>query len=152
MPRKKSLTPSKPSANGYAEFLRELQLIGLGLSDCSAKLDRELYFDVVSKKNSTRTISSHYELTGVQKEFFDVSAQFSLQVQDKARKSTPLVIECRFIGHFHCGEHGAPQGFADRFCQSELRIVLWPYFREFVSDITSKMAIPPLLVPLAAAQ
>lgn len=152
MPRKKKSNHLKPEANGYAEFLREIQLIGLGLADCAAKLDRDLYFDVVSQKNSTRIISSHYELKDVQKEFFDVSARFSLHVQDKNKKFTPLSIECGFMGHFHCNARDVPREFAERFSQSELRIVLWPYFREVVSDITSKMAIPPLLVPLAAAQ
>jgi len=150
--RKKNLRPTKRDTKDYTEFLRDIQLIALGLASCSAKLDRDLYFDVVSQKSNTRTISSSYELKDVQKEFFDVAARFSLQVQDKMKTSTPLLVECAFMAHFHCKAREVPRDFAARFSQSELRIVLWPYFREFVSDVTSKMAIPPLLIPLSAAQ
>jgi preprotein translocase subunit SecB len=61
---------------------------------------------------------------------------------------SPLVIECTFDAHFHVEAHMA-EGFAKQFTESDMRLVLWPYFRQYVFDTTARMAIPPVLVPLS---
>jgi len=126
-----------------------MKLIGLALGSCSASLDRGLYFAPDRGAKSARTISADYKLVDAKKDYFDVSARFALTVVDKARAVKALSIECEFVGHFHCSVSDPPREFADRFTQSELRLILWPYFREFVSDITGRMSIPPILIPLA---
>jgi preprotein translocase subunit SecB len=112
-------------------------------------LDRGLYFAPDRTAKNVRTILADYKLGDVRKDYFDVSARFRLTVEDKAKALTALAIECEFAGHFHCGASELPHEFADRFTQSELRVILWPYFREFVNDITGRMSIPPVLIPLA---
>lgn len=149
--RKKSSSQQKQPAKQYADFLRGIKLIGLALGKCSASLDRGLYFARDRSDKSVRTISVDYKLADVKKDYFDVSAQFRLTVEDKTKPVVALTIDCEFVGHFHCGTADVPREFADRFTQSELRLILWPYFREFVSDITSKMSIPPVLIPLGTA-
>jgi preprotein translocase subunit SecB len=149
VPAKKT-SPTKHRADQYPNFLRGIKLIGLGLENCSANIEREAYFNLASKKNNTRTISADYTLVEAHEDSFDVSAKFTVAVEDKLKSSKALTIECVFVAHFHCTE--APREFLERFTQSELRLVLWPFFREFVSDVTSRMAIPPLLVPLAATE
>jgi preprotein translocase subunit SecB len=126
-----------------------VKLVGLALSSCSASIDRGLYFEPDRGRKNIRTIFADYKLEDVEKEYFDVSARFRLTVEDKSKALKALTIECGFQGHFHCGASEVPREFVDRFTQSELRIILWPYFREFVNDITAKMSIPPILIPLA---
>jgi preprotein translocase subunit SecB len=151
VPEKKISPPTKRESTDYASFLRGIKLIGLGLAECSATIDRAAYFDS-GKKNNTRTISAEYKLGQLEKEFFDVTARFTLTVEDKMKPPKALAVECIFDAHFHCSTSDVSRERAERFTQSELRLILWPYFREFVSDISGKMAIPPLLIPLSAAE
>ena len=151
MPEKKS-SHTRREPEEYAEFLRGIRLIGLALASCSANLERGAYFELSGKKKSTRNITADYELVEVQKEFFDVMAKFRLAVHDKSQTSKPLTIECSFAGHFHSSTSEVRRELADRFTQSELRLILWPYFRELVSNLTAKMSIPPILIPLSAGE
>jgi preprotein translocase subunit SecB len=139
----------RPDVDSYADFIGSITLIGLALSNCSASVDRGSYFEL-SRKNTTRTVSTEYKLDDVDGECFDVSARFALTVEGKMKSPKALSLECVFIAHFHYTAPDIRRDFAERFTQSELRIILWPYFREFVSDISSKMAIPSILIPLAA--
>jgi Preprotein translocase subunit SecB len=147
--RKKSSSQQKQPAKQYADFLKGIKLIGLALGSCSASLDRGLYFAQDRPGKSVRTISADYKLEDAKKDYFDASARFRLTVEEKATSKRALAVECEFVGHFHCSVSEFPRDFADRFTQAELRLILWPYFREFVNNITGKMSIPPVLIPLA---
>ena len=39
----------------------------------------------------------------------------------------------------------------ERFVDSEFRLILVPYARQFVSSTTAQMGIPPLVIPLSIA-
>lgn len=150
MPKEKNL-PSKLDQE-YSKFLRGIKLIGLGLEHCNTRLDRDAYYELYEKKRSARKISADYQLVEAQKEFFNVLAKFRLSVEDKRdSSSTTLLIECAYAAHFHCAAHGITQELAQRFTESELRLVVWPYFRQFVNDLTARMAITPILIPFSAA-
>jgi hypothetical protein len=97
-------------------------------------------------------LSSKYRLARNGGNYFDVEAAFSVVLQPAADTDGPvrqaLRIECVFYGHFHAAkplnvEH------AKKFAESDAWLVFWPYFRQFVSDTTARMAIPPLAIPLA---
>jgi len=147
MPERKH-TRTKHDSQDYAEFLRTVKLVALALANCSASLDRGPYIEQSARAKSTRHISADYELDEVRKNAFDVAAGFKLAVTNKANTSKPLTIECRFLGHFHCKPE-ASRELQERFAQSEARLIFWPYFRELVSDLTAKMYIQPILVPLS---
>lgn len=140
---------TKSGTKGYEEFLRNLKIFGLGLESSASQLDRSAYARLhEQKKNRVRNIAATYELVRVEREVFDATAKFKLTVEDKKTKMQPLKIECVFQTHFH-GKKPVDKQFAERFTRSELRLVVWPYFRQFVSDMTAKMAIPPIIVPLS---
>jgi preprotein translocase subunit SecB len=71
---------------------------------------------------------------------------------DKKSSSPPAIaVECTYVAHFHCDGCEVTREFAERFTQSELRLVVWPYFRQFVNDATARMAIQPIVIPFSAA-
>jgi hypothetical protein len=49
--------------------------------------------------------------------------------------------------HFHAKVK--PKPLVDKFCNSDLRLIVWPYFREYVTDVSARMYIPPVILPLA---
>ncbi|HXZ39099.1 MAG TPA: hypothetical protein VEG68_00065 [Terriglobales bacterium] len=147
MPKRKKSATTEPALEGYVEFLRDLNLVGLGLRECSAKLDRSRYFNAVAESRSAvRNIEAQYTLSTQGKNFVDVQASFDLKVRNRNGQDC-LALRCVFEAHFHCPTFR--KEFAERFATSEARLALWPYFRQFVSDTTARMAIPPITVPLA---
>ncbi len=52
--------------------------------------------------------------------------------------------------HFHA--EGITKALVDTFSNAEFRFIVWPYFREYVSDVSSRMYIPPIIIPLSTEQ
>jgi hypothetical protein len=149
--------PSKPSKLKkpveYAEFLRGIQLIALALKGCSLQIERDAYFKVLGTKAIERHISTDYKLVESGKDFFNAAASFALTVATaKSKAHNVLSIDCIYEAHFHCSGCEIQEDHARRFTESELRVVVWPYFREFAQDVSAKMAIPPLLIPFSSAR
>jgi preprotein translocase subunit SecB len=155
LPAKKT-SLSKSDEQEYAAFLRDIKLLALGLQTCNATINRNFYFELLEQKRSARRISTDYKLLQNEVEFFDVSAALTLTVEDEKEPSgAVLLVECKYEAHFHCAKcakvHSSKE-FAKRFAESELRLIMWPYFRQLINDITSRMAIQPILIPFSTAQ
>ena len=141
---------SPPSNLEYEKFLKSVRPIGLGLIESSCKLDREAYARLMSQTNhSGRIISTEYRLVEADRGYFDATGKFSLAVADKQKATPVLQIDALYETHFHC-KAPLQRDLAERFVASELRLVMWPYFRELVFGMCGKMSIPPLTIPLAA--
>src|SRR5258708_3338195 len=151
MPRK-STQVLKFADSDYEQFLKSVKPVGPALSSCSSQIDREAYGRLMSQKErASRIIETEYKLLVAESGYFDATGKFSLAVAE-GKKSTPaLVIECSYETHFHCKAPVARE-LADRFTASELRLVLWPYFRELVFDLCGKMSIPPITIPLTTSE
>ncbi len=140
----------------YENFLRQVEPFSLGLKSCSAALDRDVYWDLQqkkSKRHERRQINARYELKGLGRGFIDAQASLKLLVLDAsaggaAARNDILRIECVFETHFHA-PRPIHEEYARRFVDADLKIVVWPYFRQFVWDTTARMFIPPLLIPLS---
>ena len=149
MPRKRN-TNTSLSINAYSAFLKGLQLIGFGLDSSSSKLDRLAYSRLHRQKShGIKKITANYDLSEFTPDYFEVSAHFKLVYEDPESKDEPLSMECVFGSHFH-GKKPLNEEFAKRFARAEFRFVAWPYFRQFVSDMTGRMLIAPITIPLSA--
>ena len=133
----------------YAEFLKGLDPVLMGLDSSTCSLDRALYWSM--SEGARRVLFSRYQLSDFTDDYFDVQASFRLSIQwseEDGRVVQPLLVECVLYGHFHAvgpinREH------AIKFAETESWLIFWPYFRQFVSDTTARMGIPPMSVPLA---
>lgn len=138
----------------YEEFLREIQPHVIGLRSCRAELDWEQFWNARSGElKEQRVLGATFNLGNVDDGHFDVVGDFTVALrggeESKAREDVPLLaITCSFWAHFHT-EHPVNREHADRFAHGEARLVFMPYLRQFVADITSRMSIPPVLIPLA---
>jgi len=147
--KRKSTQLSKPIDSAYEDFLRGVKPVALGLVECSSRLDREALGRLtVRKDGGVRIISTEYNLKAADGGYFDATGRFSLAVAERAKSTPALFIQCTYETHFHC-KAPVRRDLAERFTASELRLVLWPYFRELVFDLSGKMSIPPITIPLA---
>jgi hypothetical protein len=132
-----------------AGFDEKVELIGMGIKTCSSQLDRSAYFRMrrTRPKDEVRAISSKVYLEKHTDIAFDGIIEYQLSIQDEKSKVPVISIDCAYQTHFH-----APKGFerqdAEKFISEYLGIISWPYFRQFVSDISARMAIASLTLPL----
>lgn len=146
---KKSNASEKLAKGAYEKFVRSVRLIGLGLRSCQCSLDRTNYFAVTNEKDAALTrINSEYRVTSSGTGHFDAEGVCSVVIEHKRKKTEVLSVSCSFQAHFHA-KFDSDSGFPARFANSELRLILNPYFREFVSNITTRMAVRSILLPLS---
>ena len=130
--------------DGYASFLSELNLFSISLIRSSCRVNREEYLSDgeahVNYKLSNKSMD-------VEEHHFDVCSTLNLKVSTEKTKALQLWVSATFELHFH----GAPPldpKYIKRFCESEIKLISWPYFREYVSNLSSRMHIPPFTLPL----
>jgi preprotein translocase subunit SecB len=146
MPTKK--TAGKPEAISYEEFVRGLRPVIVGLIQSSCKIDPALYWNLRRKQpRATHNLEAKYNVKGDEPDCFDIQADFRLAIKDPKKNTVALSIECTFETHFHM-DGAIRREHAERFAQSEYRVIIFPFFRQFVFDTTSRMSIPPVIVPL----
>lgn len=139
-----------PADSDYEAFIRNLQLIALGLNSCSSHLDRTAFFEALRKETKLRRrFTEDYRVSGCGEKYFDCEGKFSVTISEQDSKATKplLTIECVFEVHMH-GDPPVDKRFAERFATSELRFLLLPFARQFVSNTTANMHIPPVVLPL----
>jgi hypothetical protein len=145
----KAINSLQQSDDRYEEFLRGVELVSVGLRDCSAHLDRAGLSRLwSSEKRPPRTFSDTYHVTELGSNFFEAAGLFVVKVQESPSADPVLSVECEFEAHLH-GVEPISKAFVDRFVKSEFRLILVPYARQFVSSITAGMSIPPLIIPLS---
>jgi preprotein translocase subunit SecB len=151
MPKKKNIKPSRPADSNYEQFLRSVKPVGLALASSFSQVDREAYARLMKQKDGpTRSISTEYKLCEAEAGYFDATGKFLLTVTDGEKANPALIINCKYESHFHC-KAPVDKDLAERFTASELRLVLWPYFRELVHDFCGKMGIPPVTIPFSTS-
>jgi preprotein translocase subunit SecB len=151
MPIQKKLQSTQLDS-AYAAFIRELDLVAVGLKSCSSQIDRVSFFKLGrGPKKSLKVFTQDYQLGTVGKNYFDAEGRFSVAITEAEKSKPALLIEFTYLAHVHCPEP-VPKAMAERFCKSELRLVLVPYARQFVSTLTGQMSIPPVVLPLTVRQ
>lgn len=147
MPRRKNSNTS--NNGGYEKFIRGLKLIGLGLENSSARLERDAYIAVRrSSKEPVRRIQADCRVSESGKGFFDCLAVFKLTFEHAESKELLLRLDSTFRCHFHTESKDFDE-MARRFVTAEFKLIIWPYFRQFVTDITARMGIAPVTVPFS---
>jgi len=139
------------SNDQYGRFVRDLRLFNVALVRCASQIDHSAYFELHKREgNASRNLSAQYGLARVAADFFDAYADFKLEITGKKKKQKVLLIKCRYEAHIHLSRK-FDRSCAERFANTEFRVVLWPYFREFVNDLSARMWIPPITIPLSVA-
>jgi hypothetical protein len=147
MPTKET-RDSSSALRAYRKFLKEIVPIGVGLKEVNSRLDRDIYFALRKERgDSLRTISAEYNLVEAKGGYFESTGSFTLVAAHKKTGAIGLTIACAYVVHIHC-KSPVDREMADRFTKGELRLILWPFFREFVFDLCGKMSIPPITIPL----
>lgn len=133
----------KHSVDGYRDFLKSLNVSFIALSDCDAHVDRGRYFETKEEL----MFAAQAKATNITAEAFDVEAEISVKAQEAGKKDGSLRIGVTYLLHFHSKEP-LQKSYVQRFVNSDVRLMVWPYFREFIAATTGRMHIPPVTLPI----
>lgn len=144
MPKRKQKRTHITADSDYTFFLKSIEPIIISLVGSRFRVDREEYFNEESKRLS---IAWRCVPSKIGHDCFDAHATLIVKLgSTKARSKPSVEIDATFEMHFH-GAKPINRAFVERFADSEVRIVIWPYFREFVSSVSGRMHIPPIVLP-----
>jgi preprotein translocase subunit SecB len=145
----KSKLRKQTKSHHLKSFDQQVELMAMGVESCSCRLDRHTYARLRRSEgdNAVRSVTVEVGLKRSSDLAFDGRISYCLKVTDKRDEGVPLEVSCTFEAHFHSRRRFRSEE-AEKFVRDYLRIISWPYLRQFVSDVTSRMAIPPLTLPL----
>jgi hypothetical protein len=144
-----AIAKKDPSRAGdYGAFIASLELYMIGLADSECQIDRKDYWGKDEGKRVSFKLSS--KPVSIDKKHFDVRSTIVLSMMGEKSKSTVVRITATFDLHFHA--EPLERELVHKFCESDIRLIVWPYFREYVSSIFSRMHIPPVFLPLSSGK
>ena len=123
----------------YREILKGIQLDTIALRSLKAHIHRE------NMEGSMKIELQESAAYRNAEDGFEVSAQYVLI--GKSKRRIALRVDCTY-DLFFTSEEEINDEFFEIYKEFSLPLNLWPFFRELVYSITSRMNIPPLTLPL----
>jgi preprotein translocase subunit SecB len=136
--------PAKQGTLDYVTFLQSLNVSWIALVESKLSVDRDR---LLKDESPNVAILWKGEATMVEKTHFEAKASFIVRVDESKGKKELAHFEGDFLIHIH-SSHDIRKAHVERFTNSEVRLVIWPYVREYVSTTCNRMFIPPIFLPL----
>lgn len=133
----------KISPEEYRNLLSALELDTLYLIDLSSKYNEEvncpnLKLDI----NEKHTFSQEGSI-------LKIIYSYKLMAIDESANTSAIVISTKYIVRYNLTKDVLiTKDFMSVFSELTLGMLLWPYFRELVSNVIFRMGLPPLVLPL----
>ncbi|HPC36668.1 MAG TPA: protein-export chaperone SecB [Candidatus Marinimicrobia bacterium] len=132
----------KLSVNEYKNILKSIQLQEISLKSLNANKSEEFIDNKLelSYKEHARHISDEKYIV------FDY--KFSLVAKSSVKEKAAIKIVVEFAIKYSNPENiNIDPEFYEIFPNASLKYMVWPYFREIVQSIISRMNLPPLTLP-----
>lgn len=133
---------AKLSPEKYRDILTGLHLIEIRLVDVSASLNEALLDQSMSVKIRDRA-RFEVDAEGLAR----VYIKYTITVQADGKEKAAVRIDLKYAISFH-SEYEFSADFFDVYKKVSLPVKIWPFVREFVHSLTSRMNIAPLTLPL----
>ncbi|MCX8057524.1 MAG: hypothetical protein N3F03_07950 [Ignavibacteria bacterium] len=136
--KKQKISPEK-----YQKILEGLELVSISLKDAKCYLNTDVKFP----GELGVTISSDEKFKVISNDEIQIVQKYSLDARKRNSKSRFLNVEATFLVKLKSKENFT-EDFFNVYKEISLKLNTWPYFREFINNITLRMNIPPLTLPL----
>ena len=130
----------KMTPQEYSTILDDIELQSLYLK----KLDSFISHDQISEGMSI-VIKDNSTFSNTD-EGFNVESRYTLNAKNQQKKIV-IKIDCIY-GIIFKSSKNITDSFFEIYKDMSLPLNVWPFFREMVNSITSRMNIPPLTLPL----
>ena len=142
---------SRISKEKYIEIIEKIKLNGMYLKSCSCVIDRDHIFKEKAVGHIIR-LQDEPSMVIKDDETVDILHKYSLEILSKEKDEKSLgKIECTFCLNYSPASCFSLE-FFEEYKKANLHINTWPFFREFVFNMTARMNVPPITLPLLKAK
>jgi preprotein translocase subunit SecB len=134
--------------SSYTSFLRSIEPFFISLTDSSFHGDREQYFE---HQKHELDVDWKTEVTKQWEESFDVRANVKIRMFAPASKRDFFTLTASYLLHVHAPAPLDPQ-YVKKFTESEVRLIIWPYVREYATSVFGRMHVPPAILPVTGSK
>jgi len=139
--------PSRVRARkDYIQFLKNLEVVDICLTDCIAKFDKQLLTS--SPKQISISGRSSFARPLISKSDFTVAATMEVIIGGSAKSEAIAKIRVTYNLTFIVRGGELDTIHIGQFSKSNIKIVIWPFFREFIHNMTARFGIPHVNVPI----
>jgi len=152
--KKRSIVPveRKIATNNHPriDFIKSVKFVGIGLDKCDASVDRDLLARA-REQNSNIEIDIHIapSVLAHEADSFVVAADFDLSQHVSGSEKRLVSIAATFSAKFTLTKP-ADESLVKGFAGLEAKLVFFPYLRHFVSDMSYRMSIDSIVLPLTS--
>jgi preprotein translocase subunit SecB len=132
----------------YTTFLGSLDIVSISLADSTFHGDRDRYFDDPKRELDVdwkTEVGDQWETS------FDVRASVTIRVSGPKSKESSFLLAATYVVHVHAAAPMDPHN-VKRFASSEVRLIVWPYVREYATSIFGRMHVPPTILPVIGSK
>ncbi|MBN1274657.1 MAG: protein-export chaperone SecB [Candidatus Aminicenantes bacterium] len=130
------------SKEKYRKIINGLELIDIYLINSKSFVERE---DIFARTKIRIKNEARYE--ELEENIVKIFHKYTLIGNSTEKRKKVINIESEFCLVYKIKE-GFDEEFFNTFKEINLPVNSWPFFREFVFNITARMNIPPLTIPL----
>jgi preprotein translocase subunit SecB len=148
--KKLAIKPDLEIVNERIAFIRSVRLAGLGLDQTHAEVNRAALADIGLREAElegevklSHTVLSHDD------DNFVIAAKFELSQKEKGTELPAVSIRTVFSAKFDLSKKASREA-VEAFAGLEARLVFFPYIRQFISDLSYRMSIDTILLPLTS--
>jgi hypothetical protein len=142
----------QPKANVHPRvaFIKSAKLAGIGLDRCAASVDRLLLSHASENDEELEIdITMNQSVLAHEDASFVISSDFDLTQHVKGSEKKIVSIVAVFSAKFDLTKP-ASEELVKGFANLEARLIFFPYLRHFISDISHRMSIDPILLPMTS--
>lgn len=141
---------STPVVHPRIAFIKSLKLLGIGIDHCEASIDRDLLAEAKAEKLELETdLAVDYSVITHEQDSFVIGASFRLSQKSKSSAKEIVLISTTFSAKFGLSQP-ANEELVKAFAHLEAKLIFFPYLRHFVSDMSYRMAIDVILLPMTS--
>ena len=144
MPQEKKKRALTTAEADYTQFLKSIEPITIALIKSRFRVDRDQYF---TERPRRLSIAWHCTPVDVGSSHFEANAEIFVKLGSSSKSKPSVEVEATFQMHIHAAKP-IDRRFVDRFAESDVGILIWPFFREYVSSVSGRMHIPPIILPV----
>jgi preprotein translocase subunit SecB len=139
---------NRPTKSTYPDFLRSLDLFSISLTDSSFHGDRDQYFEHAKHELGVEwdtRVEARWDAS------FDVRVDVKIVISAPTAKESFFSLNASYLLHVHAP---APleEEHVKRFAESEVRLIVWPYAREYATSVFGRLHVPPAILPVIGSK
>src|ERR1043166_1323984 len=146
--KKKPVTSAASDKPQQAQPAGRVQLLGIRLSECASKIGQirpdQLHGHAVQPMEMSVNISNENNKLLA----FILKIRLDASYDEEQKKEPAISIAAQFIANYLIVEDFSDHETFCAFVQHVGLAITWPYWREFVQSITTRMGLPAFPIPL----